>query len=208
MYNSSLFYGRKGVTIMAMSGVDLALWDIRGKHAGQPVYKLLGGPNRDKVPAYYTGFNVDKALELGFRAFKHPIRYNLDAGREGMQKTVAELREIRKKIGPDNQLMVSFDGTQFQMNPANMDNDWRDANIIPRYNAAGVARFAFQFPAGMPAIFHAAAMASSSVPSSSTSPLALACRPVQIRPPASFSSSSFVIFLPAACRPCSALSTN
>jgi len=106
MYNSSLFYGRKGVTIMAISGVDLALWDIRGKHAGQPVYKLLGGPNRDKVPAYYTGFEVDKALELGFRAFKHPIRHNLDAGREGMKKVVAELREIRSKIGPENQLMI------------------------------------------------------------------------------------------------------
>jgi hypothetical protein len=47
---------------------------------------------------------------------------------------------------------VLVDGTQFLMNPANMDNDWRDANIIPRYNAAGVARFAFHFPAGMPAI--------------------------------------------------------
>jgi L-rhamnonate dehydratase len=106
MYNSTLFYGRKGVTIMAISGVDLALWDIRGKHAGQPVYKLLGGPNRDKVPAYYTGFEVDKALELGFRAFKHPIRHNLNDGREGMKKVIAELREIRGKIGPDNQLMI------------------------------------------------------------------------------------------------------
>jgi L-rhamnonate dehydratase len=106
MYNSTLFYGRKGVTIMAISGVDLALWDIRGKHARQPVYKLLGGPNRDKVPAYYTGFEVDKALELGFRAFKHPIRYNLNDGREGMKKVIDELRAIRGKIGPDSQLMI------------------------------------------------------------------------------------------------------
>ena len=106
MYNSSLFYGRKGVTVMAISGLDLALWDIRGKHAGQPVHKLLGGPNRDKVPAYYTGFDVDNALKLGFRAFKHPIRHGLDSGREGMKKVVAELREIRGKIGSDNQLMI------------------------------------------------------------------------------------------------------
>jgi L-rhamnonate dehydratase len=106
MYSSTLFYGRKGVTIMAISGVDLALWDIRGKHASQPVYKLLGGPNRDRVPAYYTGFDIDNALKLGFRAFKHPIRQNLDAGREGMQKVVADLREIRARIGPDHQLMI------------------------------------------------------------------------------------------------------
>ena len=106
MYGSTLFYGRKGVTIMALSGVDLALWDIRGKHAGQPVYKLLGGPNRDKVPAYYTGFEVDKALALGFRAFKLPVRHGLNEGREGMKKLIGELRDIRSKIGPDNQLMI------------------------------------------------------------------------------------------------------
>jgi L-rhamnonate dehydratase len=106
MYGSTLFYGRKGVAIMALSGVDLALWDIRGKHAGQPVYALVGGPNRDKVPAYYTGFEVDKALAAGFRAFKHPIRYNLQDGRDGMKKAIAELREIRAKIGADSQLMI------------------------------------------------------------------------------------------------------
>ncbi len=106
MYNSTLFYGRKGVVIMAISGVDLALWDIRGRHAAEPVYKLLGGPNRDKVPAYYTGAEVEKALGLGFRAFKYPIRHGLVEGREGMKKTVTELREIRSKIGPDSQLMI------------------------------------------------------------------------------------------------------
>jgi L-rhamnonate dehydratase len=106
MYHASLFYGRKGVTIMAISGVDLALWDICGKHAGQPVYKLLGGPNRDKVPAYYTGHDVDGALKLGFRAFKHPVRYGIEEGRDGMKKLISELREIRGKIGPDSQLMI------------------------------------------------------------------------------------------------------
>ncbi len=106
MYSSTLFYGRKGVVIMAISGVDLALWDIRGRHAGQPVYKLLGGPNRDKVPAYYTGSEMEKALKLGFRSFKYPIRHGLQEGREGMKKTVEELREIRSTIGPDHQLMI------------------------------------------------------------------------------------------------------
>jgi hypothetical protein len=44
------------------------------------------------------------------------------------------------------------DGTSFLMAPANMDEAWRDANIVPRYNEAGVAKFAFHMPAGMPAI--------------------------------------------------------
>lgn len=106
MYNSTLFYGRKGVVIMAISGIDLALWDIRGRHAGQPVYRLLGGPNRDKVPSYYTGYEMEKAAALGFAAFKYPIRHGLAEGREGMKKTIAELRDVRSRIGPDAQLMI------------------------------------------------------------------------------------------------------
>ena len=47
---------------------------------------------------------------------------------------------------------VLIDSTSFRMNPANMDGNWRDANIIPRYNAAGVAKFAFHFQEGMPMI--------------------------------------------------------
>lgn len=106
MYHSTLFYGRKGVAIMAISGIDLALWDIRGKHFNQPVYKLLGGETKDKVPAYYTGFQIEQAMKLGFRAFKHPIRDGLAQGREGMRRIETQLREIRKLIGPDSQLMI------------------------------------------------------------------------------------------------------
>jgi hypothetical protein len=47
---------------------------------------------------------------------------------------------------------VLVDSTSFRMNPAQMDGPWRDANIIPRYNAAGVTRFAFHMPDGMPMI--------------------------------------------------------
>jgi hypothetical protein len=47
---------------------------------------------------------------------------------------------------------VLVDGTRFMMDPSNLNDEWRDANIIPRYNAAGVRRFAFLFPDGMPAI--------------------------------------------------------
>jgi hypothetical protein len=47
---------------------------------------------------------------------------------------------------------VLVDGVQFLMDPANLDDEWRDANIVPRYNAAGVRRFAFLFPDGMPSI--------------------------------------------------------
>jgi L-rhamnonate dehydratase len=52
MYRASVWYGRRGAAIQAMSGIDLALWDIKGKALGQPVYKLLGGALRKTVPAY------------------------------------------------------------------------------------------------------------------------------------------------------------
>jgi hypothetical protein len=47
---------------------------------------------------------------------------------------------------------VLIDSTTFRMSPAKMDGPWRDANIIPRYNAAGVTKFAFHMPDGMPMI--------------------------------------------------------
>ena len=55
-------------------------------------------------------------------------------------------------VGRVRRRRVLIDATSFKMNPAFMDGEWRDANIIPRYNDAGVASFAFQFPEGMPLI--------------------------------------------------------
>ena len=80
MYMASVYYGRRGAAIQAISGVDIALWDIAGKALGVPVYKLLGGGYRDKVKAYAsTLFRSDPAamkeacrryVEQGFSAVK------------------------------------------------------------------------------------------------------------------------------------------
>lgn len=66
-------------------------------------------------------------------------------------------------VGRRRRSRVLVDGTSFLMNPALMDGEWRDMNIIPRYNAAGVARFAFHMPEGMPAIGAAPAVESPGV---------------------------------------------
>jgi L-alanine-DL-glutamate epimerase-like enolase superfamily enzyme len=70
MYSSSSFYGRRGLPVMAISGIDFALWDIAGKRAGKPVWQLLGGSPRERVTAYYTGRDVRPAVDLGFTAMK------------------------------------------------------------------------------------------------------------------------------------------
>jgi L-rhamnonate dehydratase len=103
MFSSTSFYGRRGLPIMAMSGIDLALWDILGQQAGQPVWRLLGGGAREKVPAYYTGTNMAAAHELGFRAFKIGAT---DASAADPDKMLEVLREARGVIGADSRLMI------------------------------------------------------------------------------------------------------
>ena len=106
MFDSSSFYGGKGLAVMAISGIDLALWDVIGKHRGQSVYRLLGGKTRKAIPAYYTGANPAKGLDLGFEAFKIPVGEGLTEGSEGMSRTLARLREVRSLIGPKPKLMI------------------------------------------------------------------------------------------------------
>ncbi len=60
MYRNAI-HGRKGDNMMAISSIDIALWDLKGKALGQPVYKLLGGPVQDKIPAYASalGYSIE-----------------------------------------------------------------------------------------------------------------------------------------------------
>src|SRR4051794_24554940 len=52
MLRRTMYFGRKGVGITAMSAVDMALWDLKGKHFGEPIHRLLGGKQHDKIKAY------------------------------------------------------------------------------------------------------------------------------------------------------------
>ena len=106
MYRSSLPYGRKGVAIMAISAVDLALWDIIGKAHNQPVYKVLGGKTKEKIPAYATGNDVENYLKFGYHGVKLAIPYGPADGVEGMKKNVELVKRSRAAMGPDLMLML------------------------------------------------------------------------------------------------------
>jgi L-rhamnonate dehydratase len=106
LFSSTSFYGRRGVAIQAISGIDLALWDIAGKHAGVPVYRLLGGPTQDRVPGYYTGNDIERGLKLGFGAVKIAGFADFRSGRAGLRKNVERIIEARRRIGPEPLLML------------------------------------------------------------------------------------------------------
>jgi L-rhamnonate dehydratase len=106
LFRASLPYGRKGLAIMALSGVDLALWDIRGKALGLPVYKLLGGKTKEKIFAYATGNDAEWFVRQGFRAVKLAMPHGPADGREGMRKNVELVRRTREIVGPDADVML------------------------------------------------------------------------------------------------------
>jgi L-alanine-DL-glutamate epimerase-like enolase superfamily enzyme len=128
-------HARGGIVIAAISGVDIALWDLRGKLAGMPLWRLLGGYRR-RVPAYATGgfYAEGKGVrELademraycrhGFRAVKlkvgrnsgiegSPLRAMADRGvcEVSLAEDLARVRAVREAIGPDVRLMVDANG--------------------------------------------------------------------------------------------------
>jgi len=106
MYFSTQYYGRKGLVVNAISGVDLALWDLLGKLRGEPVYQLLGGAVRDELVFYATGARPDLAKQMGFIGGKLPLHHGPAEGEEGFARNIAMLADMRAKVGPDFWLML------------------------------------------------------------------------------------------------------
>jgi len=114
LYNRTRDQGRKGLPVSALSAIDIALWDIKGKALGLPVHKFLGGSYRDKARVYATGLYepqnvpsiedalVEEALGYkkdGFSAMKLKVGYGIDTD-------MRYVRAVRKAIGEDIILMV------------------------------------------------------------------------------------------------------
>ncbi len=106
MWRSTLYYGRKGLVVHAISAVDNALWDLVGKALNMPVYKLLGGETKTRIPAYCTGNDIEQHVEFGFKKLKLAIPYGPADGRDGMRKNVALVERTRDLLGPDGEIML------------------------------------------------------------------------------------------------------
>jgi L-rhamnonate dehydratase len=106
MFRGSVNYGRKGLVIQAISAVDLALWDVIGKIANKPVYQLLGGKTKDRLPVYATTARPDLAKGLGFVGGKLPLPYGPADGDAGMRENIARIKAVREAVGPDFPIMV------------------------------------------------------------------------------------------------------
>jgi L-rhamnonate dehydratase len=115
MYRSNR-HSRTGIFLMAVSAVDNALWDLRGKFYGVPVWRLLGGPSRQKVEMYASalGFSLEldavrkRAMDLknqGFRYQKWFMGYGPGSGPEGMRKNIELVKTLRETLGEDYEIM-------------------------------------------------------------------------------------------------------
>jgi L-rhamnonate dehydratase len=109
-YRSTVRFGRKGAVLAAISALDIACWDLKGKALGQPVYNLLGGATKQRVPAYasrlYALEDPDRLAQeakdyvaQGFKTLKQRFGFSPADGREGMARNVRLIETVRAAVG-------------------------------------------------------------------------------------------------------------
>lgn len=114
MRRMSAQYGTAGLASYAISAVDIAMWDLKGKLLNRPVYELLGGPVKDSIPCYAsatdlsygTENSIEWFLELGFKAVKVFLTWGPEDGVSGIRQSEELVARVRQMVGPDVELMV------------------------------------------------------------------------------------------------------
>jgi len=116
MYRRTHAWGRRGLGMVAISAIDIALWDIMGKITNKPVFKLLGGRTKEKIPVYASKLYSQPIKELqkeaesyvnqGFKMFKMRFGWGPKDGPDGMKKNLELAEAVREVIGYDTDLMM------------------------------------------------------------------------------------------------------
>jgi len=150
LYNALRDQGQRGITVTALSGIDIALWDIKGKAYGQPVSVLLGGRWRESVRAYATGsFKrdgvdrvADNAEECGShaRAGFHAVKIKIGFG---VEEDLRVIEAVRDAIGPETRLMIdanhgydTIEAITLGQRAAKYGIDWFEEPVVPEQLAA------------------------------------------------------------------------
>jgi len=116
MYRKTMPFGRKGIGMAAISAVDIALWDLMGKSAKQPVFRLLGGRTKARIPVYASRLYATELNELaaeakrykndGYKAMKLRFGWGPTDGAAGMQRNVELVRTVREAVGNEIDVMA------------------------------------------------------------------------------------------------------
>lgn len=138
MYHGTLFYGRRGLVLNAISGVDLALYDLLGKVRDEPVFALLGGPVRDEIRFYATGPRPDLAQQMGFIGGKAPLMWHAADGPDARRQEINRLISLREQVGDDFWLMLDcwmslslLDATEFVEAARDVRLKWIEEALPP-----------------------------------------------------------------------------
>jgi D-galactarolactone cycloisomerase len=150
LYNALRDQGQRGLTVTALSGIDIALWDIKGRHFGVPISTLLGGRFREQVRAYATGcfrkHGVDRVADIsaevagyrqeGFHAVKNKIGFDVE-------EDLAVIATVREAIGADMRLMIDanhgydvLEAVEVGKRGACHGIDWFEEPVLPEQLAA------------------------------------------------------------------------
>jgi len=141
LYNRTREFGRKGIVASALSGVDIALWDIFGKHVNQPISVLLGGDSDIVVESYASAFyyngdsipdEAQKLTEQGYQTFKMKV------GGLSLAEDLKRVQEVRRSIGANAQLAVDanraytvYEAIKFGEMITNLDIAWFEEPVLP-----------------------------------------------------------------------------
>jgi L-rhamnonate dehydratase len=116
MYRQTMAFGRKGIALVAISAVDIAIWDILGKDSKQPVFRLLGGRTKPRIPVYASRLYSQPLDQLaeeatnyknqGYLAMKMRFGWGPVDGAPGMQKNLELVRTLRQTLGDGIDLMA------------------------------------------------------------------------------------------------------
>ncbi|WP_163397310.1 mandelate racemase/muconate lactonizing enzyme family protein [Flavobacterium fluviatile] len=147
MYRRTLDFARRGILVAAISAIDVALWDLKGKILEQPVHQLLGGKKRDTIVPYATGMyftdggvmadklckEASEYVDLGYKAMKMKVGLTLEEDIENVKK-------LRETIGPDVKLMIDSnhaynlrEAVQLANAVEQYDISWFEEPISPEY---------------------------------------------------------------------------